>query len=147
MGTPIPEHQRLIRKLLLQLETLIPDGELFLSPLDVVLDDENIPQPDLMWVAANSGCQIGDKRLYGAPDLIVEVFSPGTAHYDKSIKFRLYEKFGVRTYWMVDPTEKYVEVWQLVEGKFVQQGVLGVDETFASAVLGDKIVKITPIFS
>lgn len=147
MPTPVPHHQRLIRKLLMLLETLIPDGEVFLSPLEVVLDEHNVPQPDLMWVAADSKCTIGEKRLYGAPELVVEVFSPGTAKYDKSTKFRLYEEHGVGEYWMVDPVEQYIEVWSRQSDKFVQSGVFGKDESFVSPVLGHKTVALDSVFN
>jgi Uma2 family endonuclease len=142
---PVPKHQRVSRKSLLVLENLIPNGELFYSPIDVYLDEDNVPQPDIVWVAADSRCVISEKRLEGPPDLIVEIFSPGTERRDKKAKFDLYQKFGVREYWMIDPEEEYVEVYRHENGVFVRQGVYGPDETFESAVLG-KSVELQTIF-
>src|SRR5215212_9009481 len=105
--SPSVAHQRLLARLFDILRKLVPNGEVFLAPLDVYLDDTNIVQPDLLWVAAdNTNILIEDNLLRGAPDLTVEIFSPGSARNDRREKFRLYEKHGVREYWMVDPDEK-----------------------------------------
>src|SRR4051794_25235175 len=76
---PSVAHQRLLARLFDLLRKLVPDGEVFLAPLDVYLDDLNVVQPDLLWVAANNtNIMIGDNFLRGAPDLAVEIFSPGS---------------------------------------------------------------------
>ena len=80
----------------------------------------NAVQPDVLWNSPASRCVLVDDAYFrGAPDLVVEVLSPSTALRDKQTKFRLYEKYGVREYWIVEPTAQYVEVWALVEAKFV----------------------------
>src|SRR5687768_16231992 len=96
--TPTPKHQLAVGAFFTLIHGLIPDGVVLFAPLSVYLDEENIPEPDVMWVAENSRCVITEKRLEGPPDLIVEVFSPGTAKRDKRDKFKLYEKHGVREY-------------------------------------------------
>ncbi len=58
----------------------------------------------------------------------------------------LYEKYGVREYWLVDPQAQYIEVWRLEDGKFVPKGVFGPGETFVVPVLGDKLVEVGTIF-
>lgn len=144
---PLLEHQRTSRRILLVLESLIPSGELFYSPIDVYFDEDNVPQPDIVWVAANSRCVFTEKRLVGPPDLIVEILSPGTERRDRQAKFNLYQKFGVREYSLVHPQEQYVEVWRLENGVFVHQGIFGPDETFKSEVLGGKTVDLQAIFT
>jgi Uma2 family endonuclease len=146
MPPPIPVHQRKIRKLLLHLESLKLGGECFISPIEVELDAENAPQPDLLWIAPNGKCVVGEKRLYGAPDLIVEVFSPKTTRYDKKEKFQLYERFGVREYWMINPLEEYIEVFHLVEGKYQLLGVFGIEDTFVSPTLNNSTITVNQIF-
>jgi Uma2 family endonuclease len=112
-------------------------GKAYVAPVDVYFDELNIPQPDVMWLAPNSACQpVGSQRLSGAPDLIAEVLSPGTAHIDRRRKFRLYEKYGVREYWLVDPRDQLVEVWQHIEGRFVLLDVYAASETFTSSLIG-----------
>ncbi|MBC7870174.1 MAG: Uma2 family endonuclease, partial [Chitinophagaceae bacterium] len=104
MPSPVPNHQAVVGDLCVLLKQNVKSlgGRVFVSPLDVYLDDINVPQPDVMWLAPNSRCQVGEKRLSGAPDLIAEVLSPGSVSHDRRKKFRLYQQFGVREYWIVD---------------------------------------------
>jgi Uma2 family endonuclease len=90
---------------------------------------------------------VTDKQLEGPPDLLVEVFSPGTVRKDKREKYHLYERYGVREYWMVDPVGQYVEVCVWKDGKYFHQGVYGADDSFESPVLGGKTVELKGIFS
>jgi Uma2 family endonuclease len=143
---PVPDHQRVILRFVFRLDTLIPDGELFVSPIGLYLDEGNVPEPDIVWVAANSRCVVTDKWLEGPPDLIVEVLSPSTARYDRTVKFTLYERYGVREYWLADPAAEYVEVFVLQAGKFVRQGAYGPEDSFQSPVLG-KTVDLSGIFA
>jgi Uma2 family endonuclease len=144
--TPIPAHQRYVGNIFLLLRSIVPNGEVFIAPLDVRLDEANVPQSDVMWVAEGSPCVITDKRLEGPPDLVVEVFSPSTAKRDKEDKFALYQRHGVREYWMLDPANRYLEAWTLAEGKFNKLGTFVPGETFDSPVLGRKTVDLTTIF-
>jgi Uma2 family endonuclease len=114
--------------------------------LDVYLGDDNVVQPDVMWIAPDSPCTIGEKHLDGPPDLVVEVLSPSTAHLDKTGKFHLYERHCVREYWIVDPVHKLMEVWALQAGAYRQQGIYGPDESFPSPVLGGQPVAMQAVF-
>jgi Uma2 family endonuclease len=111
-------------------------GRVFVSPLDVHLDEINVPQPDLIYLAPDSRCVVAEKRLVGAPDLLVEVLSPGSVKRDRSEKFLLYERYGVREYWIIDPRDQLVEVWQLREGRFSLLGAFAIGETFDSPLVG-----------
>jgi Uma2 family endonuclease len=144
---PIPKHQGISGETYVVLRELIPNGSLFYAPIDVYLDEINIVQPDILWVAADGQCQITEKRLVGAPDLVVEIFSPGTSRRDRREKYALYERFGVREYWMIDPEEQFIEVYTLQDGRFLRQGVYTPDQTFESRVLGGKTVDVGKIFS
>ncbi len=142
---PTGKHQRAVGNLFIFVKHIVPNGEVLFAPVDVYLDDENIVQPDVLWVAAGSTCTwVEDKYLSGAPDLVVEVFSPGTVRADRKDKFRLYEKFGVREYWMVDPDEKLLEIWQLPGGRFVLVDVYGPGDACQSPLLG--AVDLSAIF-
>jgi Uma2 family endonuclease len=137
--SPSPEvyHQDVVGHTYLLLMGRVPSGKVYISPLDVYLDDQNVVQPDVLWVAEGSKCVVADgKRLKGGPDLVVEVLSPNTARFDKKEKFRLYEKYGVREYWMVDPQLRLIEVWQRREERFDRLDVYGVGEQFNSPLLG-----------
>ena len=146
--TPKYKHQRLIFPLAQLLDQLTNTGSVVVSPMDVYLDNENVVQPDVFWVSGpDSRCQLGeDDYWHGAPDLVVEVLSPGTALRDKTVKFDLYEKCGVREYWLIDPEAQYVEVWRLENGQFRRVGVFGKNDEFESPVLG-QLVKVAVLFA
>jgi Uma2 family endonuclease len=117
-------------------------GQFFVAPLDVEFDPHNVPQPDVMVVLPGGKCTIGDTRLIGAPDLIVEVLSPDTNQVDRREKFRLYERHGVREYWLIEPGEMRLEAWALQERRFVLVDVVGKDETYISPLLGEIALNI-----
>jgi Uma2 family endonuclease len=145
--TPRNTHQAVVRSLLLAL-TRLGEGEAILSPMDVYLDDDNVVQPDLFWVSgAKSRCQLGeDDYWHGAPDLVVEVLSPGTARRDRGDKYDLYQRHGVREYWIVDPAARFVEVFVYQGEGFTRQGLYGPEETFASSVLAGREIGLEQIF-
>jgi Uma2 family endonuclease len=145
--SPVYRHQFSSGRIYALSLTLIPNGVLLYAPMDVHFDEINVAQPDILWIADGSRCVIEDQHLYGPPDLIVEIFSPGTAKPDKKDKYELYQRFGVREYWMVDPVGQYVEVCVWKDGKFEQQGIYGADDSFVSPVLGGKIVVLKGIFA
>lgn len=139
MPPPELKHQDIVGNgfVLLKTRTKVLGGKAYVAPVDVVLD-MNVVQPDLLWIAPEGSKCIPDagKRLRGAPDLVIEVLSPGNAYYDRRTKFKLYQQHGVREYWMIDPREKLVEVWVLREGKFELLDVFGENETFTSTLIG-----------
>lgn len=148
VDAPTTNHQILLGRIFLTLHGLIPNGILFLSPIDVVLGEGYIPQPDLVWVAEDSQCVIDPKRLYGPPDLVVEILSPSTEARDRKAKYGLYERHGVREYWMVNADERFVEVYTLADGTYKRVGVFvaGEDAEFTSPLLG-KPVALAGIFT
>ncbi|MBL8155104.1 MAG: Uma2 family endonuclease [Anaerolineae bacterium] len=113
-------------------------GKTYIAPVDVVLDDYNVPQPDALYLVPGSRCQPqGSRRLQGPPDLIVEVLSPGSRILDRRDKFRLYQRAQVREYWIVDPEERQIEVWQHDGERYARLGdVFLPGETFTSAIVG-----------
>ena len=115
---------------------VIEAGEWRVAPCDVYLDDLNVVQPDLFWVSPeNQNCHLIDNYWHGAPDLVIEILSPGTTRRDRDTKYSLYEKAGVREYWIVEAEELYIEVYIWRDGSFVRQGIYGLGESFASPVL------------
>lgn len=94
----------------------------FIAPLDVYLDDYNFVQPDVMVICDAN--KIKD-RIYGAPDLIIEVLSPTTSLKDKREKKALYERFGVKEYIIVHPDEVFIERYTLEGDRFKEPDILG----------------------
>jgi len=135
---PIPKHQAIVGEILFLFMTQAKKqgGKAFTSPIEVYMDEYNIYEPDVLYLTPDTTCVIGEKRLTGAPDLVVEVLSPSTAKFDRQEKYKAYEKHGVGEYWIVDAIHEVLEVWTLNENQFIRQGAYGVDDTFQSPTLG-----------
>jgi Uma2 family endonuclease len=88
------------------------------APLDVAFAEHSIVQPDVMYISPARRA-IAQQRIEGAPDLLVEVLSRGTARRDRGEKLRLYAEFDVREYWIVDPEERQIEFLVNDGGRFV----------------------------
>ena len=114
---PSPAHQRLVQRLLRALEDHFrPPREVLVSPVDVILTDNDVVQPDIV-VAANSA-QVSDRGIEGAPLIVVEVLSPATAQYDRTTKAQRYAALGVPHYWLVDPISRQMECYRLAGGAY-----------------------------
>jgi len=85
------------------------------SPVDVVLADHSIVQPDVIYVSRERAVILG-LRVEGAPDLVVEVLSPATGRRDLGEKLRLYAESGVAEYWIVDPQLETFEFLENTRG-------------------------------
>jgi len=130
MSAPVRIHQRISFKLSIFINTLIEKRKgrchVYYAPFDVRLPKTNekaddkiydVVQPDICVICDLS--KLDDKGCVGAPDLMVEVLSPSSLNYDSKTKFNLYEKSGVREYWIVDPKEKTVHIFLLQpDGKY-----------------------------
>jgi len=114
--SPIVPHQVIVGNLHFAFRRYLegsPIGEIFLAPLDVVLSRFDVVEPDLLYVAATrKGEVLTRQNVQGAPNLVIEVGSPGTRRRDETIKRRLYERAGVSEYWIVDPELEVVRVYR-----------------------------------
>jgi len=92
------------------------------APVDVFLDERNVVQPDILTIMAERMTILTDEgQIKGAPDFIIEVLSPGNKKHDTEKKKTLYEKFGVKEYFIVDPDNKEVITYFAANKKFVKQ--------------------------
>lgn len=114
--SPATRHQRLVQRLSLALGQHLQQhpeqGEVFLAPFDVVLSQHDVVEPDVLVIAGDQVEILTEQRVVGAPALVIEVLSPGTRQRDEQIKRRLYERAGVREYWLVDPELDLVKVFR-----------------------------------
>lgn len=125
-------------------------GCLFAAPFDVVLSDRDVVQPDLLYLSnERAGTLLTDKHVRGAPDLVVEILSAGTRRTDESIKRKLYERFGVVEYWVVDPELETVKVCRRADGLFVRVADLTAEsrDVLATPVLPDFAVPLSDVFA
>ena len=116
---PVTRHQRVLLRLSSALLPILVDsgrGEVIFAPLLVQFPGtEDRVQPDLLFVSTGRQSIIGEKQVLGAPDLVVEILSPSTAHRDRGVKLDLYARHGVPQYWIVDPVEDAVDVWRFAD--------------------------------
>ncbi|MEQ9367375.1 MAG: Uma2 family endonuclease [Leptospirales bacterium] len=120
-SVPAPDliHQRVVRNISVSLWDFVRNhrcGEVFWSPIDVVLGDKQttVVQPDVVYVAAGNTSRLLRRRgVFGAPDLVIEVLSPATGERDRVHKLALYESAGVREYWLLDPAKQRGDVYCL----------------------------------
>ncbi len=129
--TPSPNtrHQDLVGRLHLALGNFLranPSlGRVFLAPFDVIFTFHDIVEPDLLVIAGDQLEILTDRNVQGAPALVIEVLSPGTRKRDEQIKRRLFERGGVREYWLVDPEPALIKVYRRnAEGGFERMAEL-----------------------
>ena len=114
--TPSPNqrHQELVLRLCLALGNHLEDrpdrGRVFVAPFDVVFSFHDIVEPDLIFVAPDQFDILTDQNIQGTPALVIEILSPSTRKRDQGIKRRLYERCGVREYWVVDSATASVTI-------------------------------------
>ena len=113
---PVPSHQTILWKLVAAFDRYLeanPIGRAFMAPLDVVLSDVDVVQPDLLYVArARVAGLVTETHVAGAPDLVVEIESPSSRKRDETTKRHLFESYGVTEYWVIDPELQIVKVFR-----------------------------------
>ena len=129
---------------------------------DVHLSDKDIFRPDVS-VICNKDILKKGKGIYGAPDLVVEILSPRTMKYDRNYKKNVYEKAGVKEFWIIDPSNRAVEVYLLKDGKYeldnvyvkhdegwiartTQENRDAIIYEFKTSIFDDLIIKVEDVF-
>ncbi len=110
-------------------------GRVFAAPLDVTLDDRNVLQPDILFVSKERSGILQGGRVVGAPDLCVEILSPGTQRIDRVRKLELYARFGVTHYWIVDLDTRTIEEYVLAGEVYRVRSITAYDAPFRPAAL------------
>lgn len=93
-------------------------GEVLEAPTDVVLSMTEVVQPDIVFISSERTDIITKKNIIAAPDLVIEILSESTETLDRVTKKNLYERYGVREYWIVDPAVKIIEQYILENKAF-----------------------------
>lgn len=126
-------HQEILGEIFLRVGMYLkshPIGKVYPSPFDVHFDEENIFQPDICFIVNENLKNFHeDGYYYGSPDMVIEILSPSNAIIDLTEKFRIYERFGVIEYFIVDPDSKEVMAYILFEGRYYEnyreKGIIG----------------------
>jgi len=124
-------------------------GHVFDAPTDVILSDTNVVQPDLLVVLAARTSIITDANIQGAPDLVIEILSETTRKTDEVIKKKLYERYGVLEYWIVDPDLALVKIYRMADGRYAKAEEVAQErgETLTTALLPGLDISLTEVFA
>ena len=136
--SPIPLHQMVSARLHLALEeyTRAHGGIVLYAPLDIVLTEYDVVQPDLLLFTRDRAHLVNPKQVTRQPpDLAIEILSPSTAANDRGRKMRLLARHGVREFWLVDPEAVAIEVYRLTNDDFVLASRAGASATVRSPLL------------
>jgi Uma2 family endonuclease len=122
MPSPQQIHQEVVGNLCTSVRTFVKQnklGNVIISPFDVVLDEDNVVIPDIVFVSVSRKEILDGKKANGTPDLVVEVWSPGNSKKEREAKHRLYEEKGVNEFWSIYPQKQQVTIETLDEnGKY-----------------------------
>lgn len=130
-ATPNRRHQAIVANLLGMIWSHLqhqPIGRVFTAPFDVIFSDFDVVEPDVLYLSRTRMEQIETSPwVRGAPDLVVEIGSESTRRRDETIKRRLYERFGVSEYWIVDPEIDVIKVYRRVGDRFARAAELALE--------------------
>lgn len=150
VASPNREHQSIQFELSLVVGNIVKAEDLgwvFNPPFDVVFTTHEVVQPDLVFVSKEREHIITDANIQGAPDLAVEILSPSSVRRDWQDKFRMYERHGVKEYWLISPEMRTAWLFSLRDGAFVEVGVYGEDDIMVSPALGEFSLELSEVFS
>ena len=140
---PSPKHQRLVKRIAVALELYLrehPLGEVFVAPLDVIFDDDEVIQPDLIYLSNERAGIETARGLEGPPDWVIEVLSPATRTRDLQTKRKLCQAQGIITYWAVDLEAQRIHAWDGNDERIVER-----DQTATSSSLPGFEIKLTEV--
>jgi Uma2 family endonuclease len=137
--------------------------QVFTDTIDIYLDDEKKDRviPDVSVLCDKD--KFTNRGYEGIPSLVVEVISPTSVSRDRKLKFNLYEKYGVKEYWIIDPVNKVLEQYILVEGKYSLEGTyvkledydierineeekLDFKSSFKTSIFNELVIKVDEVF-
>lgn len=146
---PMTRHQIISGEVDFALRSFVKrnkSGRVFSAPTDVVLSDDVVVQPDILFVSNERAAIITAANIQGAPDLVVEIVSDSSAHLDFGRKKRLYDRYGVAEYWIVIPDAEAVEVFSRTEKGLVLNRRYEKWETLESGLLAGFGMELVEIF-
>ena len=149
---PNLRHQAIIGNLYLALRLHLDErrsGKVFVAAVDVVLSPETVLEPDLLVVLADRASRLQEKNVSGAPNIAVEVLSAGSRRRDEITKRRLYERYGVDEYWVVDPAIDTVKIYRRAGDAFDRAIEISTDRggAITSPLLPDFALDVNLVFA
>jgi len=151
--TPSPntKHQAIVSNVLGSLVLHIkshPVGFAFAAPYDVVFSDLDVVEPDLLYVSRERFELLTKAHVRGAPDLVAEILSPGTRRTDEIIKRKLYERWGVGEYWVIDPELDTIKIYRRANTAFTRAAELTLEtgDTLTTPLLPGWSIALSEVF-
>ncbi len=123
-------------------------GNVFTAPTDVVLSDLDVIQPDILVITKKREIIITEKNIQGPPDLVVEILSDSSRKTDEIIKRKLYERYQVQEYWIIDPELETVKIYRLSGQAYAPKEELSLesDSTLTTPLLPDWKISLQQLF-
>lgn len=146
---PRPFHQAVSGRLLYALMTTLQEPGIalvFHAPIDVVLGDNDVLQPDLVVVRCERAGIVRENAIHGPPDLVIEILSPRGGDRDRYIKRAIYARHGVPEYWIVDPDLGFVEQYLLTSEGLELRAQFDASHTMTSPSFADVAIPLGPVF-
>jgi len=150
MPAPLFEHQDICMALAVLMYNFVKLkklGKVLSAPFDVILSEDTVVQPDIVFISTENLKNIKEGRLSGSPDLVIEIVSPTSYYRDRYEKFKIYEEAGIKEYWLVYPGERAIEVWALKEGKYELYSIASGEGKVKSKVLDGLEVDLKEVFN
>lgn len=156
MSPPTRIHQEILMELSRQLANFLEGKKckvypapfavrLFEKEGDTPEDVDTMVEPDISVVCDSS--KLDDAGCKGAPDLVIEILSPSTMRHDRVVKFNLYQRAGVREYWIIDPDEQTVLVYLLEDGRYIAKELGGAGDRVQVNVLDGCFIELQKVFT
>jgi len=155
--SPVPSriHQEIIGELFLQIGNYLrgKSCKVYVAPFDVVLieknekeeDSMNVVQPDITIVCDKE--KLDDKGCKGSPDMVIEVVSPSTVSQDYVKKLNLYEKYGIKEYWIVNHKNNNIFVYTLDNnGQYSEVQVYNIKDAISVGIFDKLVIDLKQIF-
>ncbi len=149
MATPIPPHQIFVGNLLTEIHVFIKKyklGKVIPAPMDTVFTKHDTLQPDILYLSNDRLHLIGDKKIEGAPDLVVEILSPSNTPKEMGYKKLVYEVSDVREYWIVNLDKKTLTQYENANGEFFQRHIFQEKDTLTSIILNGFETAMSDLF-
>ncbi len=123
-------------------------GRLLTAPTDVVLSPHDVAQPDLLFISIKRLGIITEANVQGAPDLVIEILSERTRRQDEGLKREIYERYGVREYWMLDPDRNSIRVYRRIGNRLrlVAELSAAAGDVLTTPLLPGLEIRLTEIF-
>ena len=145
---PNRRHQELVGEVFLQIGNALRESpcRVYVAPLDIRLphgneaddDVDTVVQPDISVICDRT--KLDDRGCRGAPDWVIEVLSPSSASHDQILKRAIYERHGVREFWLIHPVDLIVTVYRLVDGAYGKPDIHELKDTLACGILPEVVI-------